>query len=127
MASPNGSARGVTRGLPVVSAATMLPPVTSNSKASPYVRSTTLLPSGERAAPVTSSRPGLPSLFSVLVLGRVTSPTFFIGMASGSPLLLNFAVGVKISDLPDRSLVMTSGRLSSPTSSASASCGSLPG
>ncbi|RAO01796.1 hypothetical protein GUI43_05518 [Micromonospora noduli] len=87
MASPNGSASGVTRGLTVVSAPTMSPPVTSNSKASAYVRRTTREPSGARDAPVMAIRPNVLRVFSVWVFGSVISPALRIGTGSVSPLL----------------------------------------
>src|SRR5687768_13633111 len=80
--SPNssaGSGSGVALGLVVVMDLTMSLPVTVHSYASAYVRSTILLRSGDIAAPVTMARPGGPSVFSVLLLGRVTSPAAFSG------------------------------------------------
>src|SRR5689334_12491455 len=65
---------------------------TLHSYASEYVRSTTFLPSGEVAPPVTISEPALPSLFGVPVFFGVKSPTFFSG--TGAPVALSAADGV---------------------------------
>ncbi len=59
-----------------VIAATTSPSVTSHSYASEYVRITTLLPSGDFAAPVTKVWPGAWKGFDVPVFSGANSPTF---------------------------------------------------
>ena len=85
------------------------------------MRSTTRVPSGERAAPVTGIRPAAPSGVTVVVLGRESSPTFCNGTGS-SLFCRNGPVGTKISAFP-RVFVMMIGVPSSAMSNASASRG----
>jgi hypothetical protein len=103
----------------VVTAAITSPPVTANSKASAYVRSATLLPSGAVAPPVSTRRPGMPNGLLVEVSGMRNDPA----RRNAVLVLARGVVAATYSPAVKGSLVTMIGVPSPLSSSASASCG----